>query len=63
MKILLVVYDNDSHMHNFPIGLGYLAAVMKKHDYEVEVYQQDLHHYPEEHLTKYFLSQLFVDGI
>jgi radical SAM superfamily enzyme YgiQ (UPF0313 family) len=40
-------------MHNFPIGLGYLAAVMKIHDYEVEVYQQDLHHYPEEHLTKY----------
>jgi anaerobic magnesium-protoporphyrin IX monomethyl ester cyclase len=53
MKILLVIYDNDSQLHNFPIGLGYIAAVLKKHDYEVEIYQQDLHHYPEEHLTKY----------
>lgn len=53
MKILLVIYDNDSHIHSFPIGLGYIAAVLKKHDYDVEIYQQDLHHYPEKHLTKY----------
>ena len=53
MKILLVVYDNDSYVHWFPQGLGYIAAVLEREGYEVEIYSQDLHHYPEEHLTEY----------
>ena len=53
LKILLVVYDNGSYMTWFPQGLGYVAAVMIQEGYEVEVYNQDLHHYPDEHLTHY----------
>lgn len=53
MRILLVVYDNDSYMHWFPQGLAYIAAVLGKVGLEVEIYNQDLHHYPEEHLTEY----------
>jgi radical SAM superfamily enzyme YgiQ (UPF0313 family) len=51
LRILLVVYDNDSYIHWFPQGLAYIAAVLKTGGHEVEVYNQDLHHYPEEHLT------------
>lgn len=53
MKILLVVYDNDSYIHWFPQGLAYIAAVLLREGHEVEIYNQDLHHYPEEHLTSY----------
>lgn len=53
MRVLLVVYDNGSYMHSFPEGLAYIAAVLEREGYEVHVYSQDLHHYPEEHLTAY----------
>ena len=53
IRILFVVYDNDSYIHFFPHGLGYLTAVMEKEGYEVEIYNQDQHHYAEEHLTDY----------
>ena len=59
MKILLVVYDNDSYVHWFPQGLGYIAAVLEREGYEVEIYSQDLHHYPEEHLTEYLNKNHF----
>lgn len=52
MRILLVVYDNDSYIHWFPQGLAYVAAVLRKQGHEVVVYNQDMHHYPEEHLAK-----------
>jgi len=53
MRVLLVVYDNGSYIHWFPQGLAYLAAVMENRGCEVHVYNQDLHHYPEEHLTAF----------
>lgn len=51
MRILLVVYDNDSYIHWFPQGLAYIAAVLKNNGHEVTIYNQDTHHYPEKHLT------------
>lgn len=62
MRILLVVYDNGSHIHWFPQGLAYIAAVLAKQDYKVEIYSQDLNHYPDEHLTSY-LDQNRFDAI
>lgn len=53
MKVLLVVYDNDSFIHFFPQGLAYLAAVLRKEGYNVTIYNQDIHHYPDNHLTAY----------
>ena len=53
VKILLVVYDNESFIHTFPLGLAYIAAVLKKQKYQVCIYNQDLHHYLPEHLTNY----------
>lgn len=63
MKILLVVYDNESYIHWFPQGIAYIASVLRK-DHEVFIYSQDLHHYPEEHLTDYLNNNKFdVIGI
>lgn len=53
MKVLLVVYDNESYVHVFPIGTAYIASVLRDAEHEVVIYNQDVHHYPEEHLTRY----------
>jgi radical SAM superfamily enzyme YgiQ (UPF0313 family) len=59
MKILLVVYDNDSFLHVFPIGLGYIAAVLRLQGMEVKIWNQDMHHYPDEALTGYLDQEKF----
>lgn len=59
MKILLVVYDNDMYINVFPAGTAYIAAALKKAGHDVEIYSQDLHHYPEEHLTAYLDKNRF----
>jgi len=53
MRILLLVYDNASYIHTFPIGLGYIADSLVNNGYEVTIYNQDQYHYPEKHLTEY----------
>ena len=59
MNVLLVVYDNDSYIHCFPQGLAYIAAVLLKNGHDVEIYNQDMHHYTEEHLTKKLNKETF----
>ncbi|MCK9275956.1 MAG: B12-binding domain-containing radical SAM protein [Syntrophales bacterium] len=59
MNILLIVYDNDSYIHWFPQGLAYIAAVLKRAGHNVVIYNQDLHHYPEMHLTEYLNKNYF----
>lgn len=52
MKILMIVYDNESYVSWFPQGLAYLASAIRneRKDVDIEIYQQDIYHYPEEHL-------------
>ena len=59
MRILLVVYDNDSYISWFPQGLAYIAAVLKKAGHDVIIYNQDVYHYPEEHLAEYLKKNTF----
>jgi anaerobic magnesium-protoporphyrin IX monomethyl ester cyclase len=59
LRVLLVVYDNDSYIHWFPQGVAYIAAVLKKEGYEIEIYNQDVHHYSDEHLTAYLDQNKF----
>ena len=51
MKILLVVYDNDSHISYFPLGTAYIASACRNAGHEVQVFSQDVYHWPEAHLT------------
>lgn len=53
MRILLVVYDNDSYVGWFPQGIAYIAAACRKAGHEVVVYSQDVRHHPEAHLTAF----------
>ncbi|MDD5005748.1 MAG: radical SAM protein [Candidatus Omnitrophica bacterium] len=59
MRVLLVVYDNESYIHDFPMGLAYIASVLRKEGIEVEIYSQDFNHYPDEHLTEYLNKNKF----
>lgn len=59
MRILLVVYDNNSYTHYFPVGLAYVAAVLRKEGHDVQVYSQDKEHYPDQHLTWYLDNHHF----
>ncbi len=53
LKILLIAYDSGTYMTFFPQGLAYIARILEDEGHDVEIYNQDLHHYPVEHLTKY----------
>lgn len=59
MRALLVVYDNDSYISWFPQGLAYIAAIWKQMGIDVQIYNQDVYHYPEEHLTEYLNKNKF----
>ncbi|MDP7368136.1 MAG: cobalamin B12-binding domain-containing protein, partial [Candidatus Pacebacteria bacterium] len=59
MRILLISKDTDQYTSWFPQGLAYLAAVLLKEGYDVEIYNQDVHHYPDEHLTRYLNQKDF----
>lgn len=53
MKILFVVPDNGSFISTFPLGIGYIAAVLRNAGHDVKIYNKDVYHYSAEHLTKY----------
>lgn len=59
MRVLLVVYDNDSYIHCFPIGMAYIAAALRNQGIDVEIYSQDVNHFPDEHLTDYLNANRF----
>ncbi len=59
MRVLLVIYDNESYIPFFPQGPAYIAAILKVNGIDVEIYNQDYHHYPKEHLTEYLNKNRF----
>lgn len=50
-KILLISYDNGSHIPFFPINLFYLTGHLKKRGHAVGIWFQDIHHGSDEVLT------------
>ncbi len=59
MRVLLVIYDNESHVSFFPLGSAYIASALRNAGHDVSIYNQDVHHYPDEHLTQYLDSSQF----
>jgi radical SAM superfamily enzyme YgiQ (UPF0313 family) len=59
MNCLFVIYDNGSYVHDLPTGIGYLVSVVKKAGHDVTIYNQDMHHYPDVHLTEYLDNNKF----
>jgi len=59
MRILLVIYDNESYISYLPVGAAYIASALRNAGHQVCVYSQDVHHYPDEHLTQYLDANQF----
>jgi radical SAM superfamily enzyme YgiQ (UPF0313 family) len=59
MKILLCVLSNQNYISYLPLGVAYIASVLRNNNHEVTIYSQDIHHYPEEHLTTYLNENKF----
>ena len=58
-KVLFVVYDNGSYDNEFPMGVGALAAVLKKQGHEIALWSPDIHHYPDKSLTDFLDKNKF----
>jgi len=59
MKILFIAYDNESYLTSFPLGIAYLAAVLRQKGCEVSIYCQDVYHFSEAHLIDYLIHNHF----
>jgi radical SAM superfamily enzyme YgiQ (UPF0313 family) len=59
LKVLLIVYDNDSRISFFPIGIAYIASACRQAGHSVTIYNQDVYHYSEEHLETYLKNNNF----
>lgn len=59
MRILLITYDNESLIQWFPQGVAYLTSTLLQHGHDVDIYEQDIHHYPEEHLTELLNNEYY----
>ena len=59
LKVLFVAYDNGSYDHVFPMGIGAIAGVLKRDGHEFSVWNQDMHHWPDDSLKTYLDENKF----
>jgi len=52
-RVLFIIHDVYQNNNFFPLGIGYLAAVLKRAGVHVDVYCQDLYHYSNAQLSAY----------
>ena len=58
-RVLLVIHDIYQDDVDFPLGPAYLATILKREGIDVEVYCQDVFHYPDSHLAGLLQSTQF----
>ena len=58
-KVLFVIHDVYQNDNQLPLGVGYLAAVLKKSGADVKIYNQDVFHYSNQELAEYLNRQEF----
>ena len=56
-RVLFVVPDNFQDDNVFPLGPGYLAAVLRSAGVEVDVYCMDVFHYTQQQLEEYLTGR------
>ena len=59
MRVLLVVLDKMSHTNVFPLGIAYLASTVRHEGHDVEIYNQEVKHYDDKHITKFLDENKF----
>jgi len=52
-KVLFIRQDEYQYDPPFPLGIGYLAAVLEREGAQVSIYNQDLFRYPDSHLENH----------
>lgn len=62
-KVIFIVHDVYQEDNVFPIGIGYLAAVLKKYGAGIKICCQDLFHYTNEEMATKFLKNEEYDLI
>lgn len=62
-EVLFIVHDVYQEDNEFPLGVGYLAAVLKKEGVDVRVCCQDVFHYSNGELAELFLKNASYDLI
>lgn len=62
-KVLFIIHDIYQEDNDFPMGIGYLAAILKKEGVEVKVCCQDIFHWSNEKLAQLFLENENYDLI
>lgn len=62
MQILFIVYCNGSHLPIFPQNIAYLVSACKAAGHKADVYLQDIHHFPDSHITQ-FLDESEYDVV
>ena len=61
-NVLLISYDNESHLPIFPMNIFYLMGALRKKGHNVGVWFQDISHEPNEFLNK-LLDQNYFDTV
>lgn len=62
-KVLFIVHDVYQEDNYFPMGTGYLAAVLKKQGADVKICSQDVFHWSNEEMAEKFLKNEEYDLI
>ena len=58
-KVLFVVYDNGSYDHTIPMGFGAIGGILKRDGHDFTLWNQDMHHWPDDHLRIYLDENKF----
>ncbi len=58
-NVLLISYDNESHLPVFPQNIFYLTGALKKKGHTVGIWFQDIHHDPDNKLSQILNKQFF----
>jgi len=53
LKVLFAVYDNGSYDNIFPMGIGAIGGIVKRDGHEISIWNQDIHHWPDDNLRIY----------
>lgn len=51
MKILFIIPNTSAYIHVFPQNIAYLVSVCRQAGHQVDIYNQDIHKWPDSHLT------------
>ena len=58
-RVLFVIHDLYQNDNHFPLGVSYLAAVLKKNGSEVRIYNQDVFHFSNQELAEFLENEEF----